>query len=308
MRQGVFITGALGYLGRNLAGYLLGKKQKVFLCDIVRSREAGRLESLGGEFLRGDIADLSRAARRRLSGCSSVVHLACATTPATSEASPVADISRNLAGTAALLKAAADAGIRKFIFASSGGTVYGAPARLPVSETLPPAPCNMHGAMKLCSEVYIKAFAEKYGFDCALLRVANLYGPRQHYKTLFGAVAVFTEAILKGKPIQIWGSGETTRDYVYIADTVAAFDAAIRCKAVNGVFNVSTGKGTSLNSLIRLIEKETDRKAGVKYLPARKLDVPASVLSPRKLAEISGWRPAVPLREGVLRVVRSFQE
>ena len=307
MGQSVFITGALGYLGRNLAAYLLGKRYKVVLCDIIRSKEAGRLESLGGEFLREDISALSPAARRKLERCSSVIHLACATTPATSEASPVADITRNLAGTAALLRAGADAGIRKFIFASSGGTVYGAPARLPVSEALPPAPCNMHGAMKLCSEVYIKAFAEKYGFDCALLRIANLYGPRQHYKTLFGAVAVFTQAILSGKPIQIWGSGETTRDYIYIADTVAAFEAAVRCKAVSGVFNVSTGKGTSLNSLIRLIEKETGRRAEVRYLPSRKLDVPVSVLSPRKLAKTSGWRPAVSLRDGVRSVIGSLR-
>lgn len=306
MKQGVFITGALGYLGRNLAAFLLEKKHKVYLCDVVRTREAARLVDMGGEFMCQDSCRLSPAALGKLKRCATVIHLACATTPATSEADPASDIRLNLAGTAALLRDCGDAGIKKFIFASSGGTVYGAPEKLPVTEASLTEPTNMHGAMKLASEVYIKAFSAKYGFDFALLRIANLYGPRQKYKTLFGAAAVFTQAVLEGKPIHVWGSGGTTRDYIYIDDTVSAFEAAVRCEAVKGIFNVSTGKGTSLNALIRLIENVTGRKAKVEYLHSRRLDVPASVLSSRKLGRVSGWQPATSLREGIGNIAKSL--
>ncbi len=308
MKRGVFITGGLGYLGRNLAAFLLEKKHKVYLCDVVRTKEAARLVSMGGEFMCQDSCRLSTAALGKLKRCSTVIHLACATTPATSEADPVSDIRLNLAGTAALLRDCGNAGIKKFVFASSGGTVYGAPEKLPVTEASLTEPTNMHGAMKLSSEVYIKAFSAEYGFDLAIMRVANLYGPLQKYKTLFGAAAVFTQAVLQGKPIRVWGSGGTTRDYIYIDDTVAAFEAAVRCEAVKGVFNVSTGKGTSLNALIRLIENVTGRKAKIEYTRSRKLDVPASVLSSLKLRRVSGWQPVTSLREGIRNIAGSLEE
>lgn len=307
MRQGVFITGASGFLGRNLAGFLLKNKSKVFLCDVIRSKEIDQLESLGGEFLRQDFSALSVPARRKLKSCSSVVHLACVTTPATSEADPVSDINSNLARTAAFLSVCADAGVKKIVFASSGGTVYGRQYKLPVRETVFPEPCNMHGAMKLCTETYIKAFSRKYGFGCALMRISNLYGPLQNYNAPFGAVAVFASAIRNRRPVRIWGRGETTRDYIHINDVVAAFDIAIRSKAVEGVFNVSSGKGTSLNTLVRLIEKEAGLKADIRHLPPRNVDIPVSVLSPAKLSGISGWRPRIPLPEGIRTVLRSLE-
>jgi UDP-glucose 4-epimerase len=234
-----------------------------------------------------------------LEGCDICFHLVSTTLPKSSNADPVFDVETNLLGTVRLLTHAVNAGIKKIIFVSSGGTVYGVPIELPIPETHRTDPICSYGISKLAIEKYLELFRRLHGLDYTVLRIANPYGERQRMHASQGAVAVFLGKVLSGEPVEIWGDGSVVRDYVYIADVVDALLAAMELECDEHVFNIGSGYGLSLNELLDAIEKVTKRAADRRYLPARVFDVPISVLSIERAKRSLDWSPKVEFSQGL---------
>lgn len=299
------ITGGFGYLGRRLARRLLDGGRRVILLDAAAPSAEARplLRHPLCRALRGDLARLA-GRKALLDGVGCVVHLACATTPRLSDEDPLKDVDSNLGALVRLLLAMKRRGIPKIVFASSGGTIYGAHRYLPIDEKHPTSPMNLHGAMKKASEVYLEAFHRRHGIDYTALRVSNLYGPFQRYKTQFGAVSSFISGVMAGRALTLWGDGSIVRDYVHVDDVVEAFLLAADHSYPEKVFNVGTGRGVSLNELVALIERLAGRKARRRRLAASAVDVPASILASGLFHGRSGWSPKVSLEEGIAGILR----
>jgi UDP-glucose 4-epimerase len=226
--------------------------------------------------------------------------------PDSSNADPVSDVMQNLAEYVALFRRAAESGVRKIVFPSSGGTVYGIPARLPARETDPTDPISSHGILKLACEKYLALFERLHDVGYVALRYGNPYGVGQDPGRKFGAVAVFLDALMRGNEIEIWGDGSNVRDFLYVDDAMEATLSAVRYNGRARVFNIGSATGTSLLELIRLLEAVTGRTAHIRYRQRRKSDVPAIVLDIARAAQELRWTPTVGLGEGVHRTLRSM--
>jgi UDP-glucose 4-epimerase len=201
-----------------------------------------------------------------------------------------------------LLEACRQQGIRRIVFTSSGGTVYGPARQLPIAETHPKNPINAYGISKLAVEKYLEMFHHLYGLEYAVLRPSVPYGPRQNPLGRQGAAAVFLYRVAQGLPVTIWGDGHSTRDYFYISDLVQALIAAgERELDGNRIFNIGGSEEVSLNCLLEQVEKTVGMKAIVEYQPGRKFDAARIVLDTSAARERLGWRPEVALEEGLRR-------
>jgi len=252
-----------------------------------------KLESFEGDFFRGD--ELVSALR----GCEYVFHLIGTTVPATSNRDPVFDVESNVVGTLRLLEACRQAGVRKVIFSSSGGTVYGEAGDQPIPETHPTEPRSSYGITKLAIEKYLALFNHLHGLNYTILRMGNVYGPRLPVSGEQGVVGAFLARLKLDQPLVIYGDGLITRDYVYVKDVARAFRAAMGQSSPLQVFNIGTGVGTSLNELVVVMEKVTERRAQVVRQPARSVDVAVNILNPTRARQHLGWQPATSLETGL---------
>ena len=230
-----------------------------------------------------------------------VVHLVSATLPASSNDNPVYDVEANVVASLRLLEAARAARVRRILFISSGGTVYGPARRLPIDEDHPTEPACSYGIAKLAIEKYLGLYARLHGLKSTVLRFSNPFGERQNPGSAQGAVAVFLGRILAGRPIEIWGDGSVVRDYLYIADGARAFRLVLEKEPDGPVYNVGRGVGTTLDDLVTVLKRVTGRPVEVVRRPGRPIDVPANVLDSRRLEAAVGWRPRVDLEEGLAR-------
>ena len=185
------------------------------------------------------------------------------------------------------------------MFISSGGTVYGAPNYLPVDEKHPTDPQVSYGITKLAIEKYLLMYQHLHGIKATVLRVTNPYGERQRVETAQGAVGVFLSRALKNESIQVWGDGSVTRDYIYVSDVAEAFALALKYEGPHSVFNISSGKGVSINELIERIETVLGGAIDKLYLSGRSYDVPINVLDNTLAAQELNWTPKVGLEEGL---------
>ncbi len=236
-----------------------------------------------------------------LEGVEVVFHLISTTVPKSSNDDPVADIEANVVGTLRLLDLCRGRRVRKVVFISSGGTVYGVPRGTPISESHPTEPICSYGIHKLAIEKYLHLNWSLHGLDYCVLRVANAYGEGQRTDAAQGAVAAFLERAVRGAPIEIWGDGSVVRDYVYVGDIVQALLNAAAHRGDRKVFNIGSGVGVSLNEMVREIGKIVGRTPEVRYAPGRGFDVPANVLDATAAREQLGWRPSTSLPEGLRR-------
>jgi UDP-glucose 4-epimerase len=242
-----------------------------------------------------------------LDGMDVAVHLVSSTLPKTSNDDPVFDVQSNLVPTLRMLETMAARGVRKIVFISSGGTVYGAPIYLPIDEMHPTNPLVSYGIVKLAIEKYLGLFEKMYGIKAVTLRVANPFGARQRPETAQGAATVFLHHALRREPIEIWGDGNVTRDYIYIDDLADAFAQAVQYSGPKSIFNIGSGIGTSLNELARIIEDVLGRPIERRNLPSRPFDVLTSVLSSALARAELGWTPQVTLRDGIGRTAKALQ-
>lgn len=292
----ILLLGGGGFIGQSLARTLLLNGHAVRRVD---TRPMPRLGDLDRVFT-GDISEPAFIAQH-LNSCSTLIHLASATTPSTSATNPYLEAEGNIGPTLRLLELAQHADLRHFIFISSGGTVYGNPARQPARESDPLAPQSYHAAGKAALESFLHTYRHLSGKVVTILRPSNLYGPEQPLRSGFGVIRTMLEAMRTGQPMTIFGDGENVRDYLYIDDMIGACCQLVERSCDNETFNVGAGTGTSINQLRKAIENIVGKRLAVKHLPPRLLDVREIVLDSTKLANATGWAPEVGLEEGIAR-------
>lgn len=299
------VLGGRGFIGSHLVGALLdqGFRVRCFERPHVKPIGESHLSNSNFELYEGDFTsetDLVEA----LKECDFCYHLVSTTLPKSSNLDPVFDIESNVIGTIRLLNHAVRSGLKKIIFVSSGGTIYGAPVEVPIPEIHPTNPACSYGIGKLMIEKYLSLFHNIHGLDYTVLRLANPYGEGQRILANQGAVAVFLGKALRGEPIEIWGDGSVVRDYIHVADVVNALLLSIYPSNGRNVFNIGSGSGHSLNEVLTAIENVTQRKVIRRYLDARTFDVPVNVLSIKAARESLGWVPQVSFRNGVDRFAK----
>ena len=297
------ILGGGGFLGSHLSEALLSEGHSVRIFDrpnLHRFRIFNPSELV--EWFEGDFINREQVSQA-VSGCDVVYHLISTTLPSSSNENPFYDVETNVLGTLHLLEAAKECGVRKIIFVSSGGTIYGIPREVPIKESHPTQPICSYGITKLAIEKYISLFHLLHGMEYCILRLANPYGERQRIAASQGAVAVFLDRALRHEKINIWGDGSVVRDYFHISDAVTALIKALAYKGRERVFNIGSGKGYSLNEIVETIEKQIGVVVERAYFPARAFDVPVNILDISKAAEFLNWRPKVSFAEGLSRTV-----
>ena len=297
----ILIFGGGGFIGSAIADRLLldGHQLRIFerprVAPYRKFAESEWVEWIAGDFSSThDVVDA-------INGVDVVLHLVSTTLPKTSNDDPIYDIQSNLVATLQLLNAMVTHNVRKIVFISSGGTVYGTPVYLPIDERHPTEPLVSYGITKLAIEKYLQMYHHLHGINAITLRVANPYGERQRIETAQGAVGVFLHHALKGTPIEIWGDGTVTRDYIHVSDVAEAFAKTVEYSGTRNCFNISSSTGTSLNELVAIVKDVIRRPVEVRYLPSRSFDVPANVLSNDLARNELGWAPSISIRDGIAR-------
>jgi UDP-glucose 4-epimerase len=293
------IIGGNGFIGAHLVDALLESGHEVRVFDRYPSRYREQLPNV--EYVSGDFANHGEV-DAAVQGVDWIFHLAYTTLPQTSNDDPVYDVRSNVIDTLQLLQSCREHKVKKFVFISSGGTVYGIPQRVPVTEDHPTEPICSYGITKLTIEKYLNLYHRIHGLDYVVARVSNPYGEFQNPYAKQGAIGVFLGNIVQGQPITIWGDGEVVRDYVYIKDAVKALVLAAEYDAGPDeprVFNVGYGSGHSLNDIIAEIKKVVDMPVEVKYTPSRAVDVPVNVLDISRATRHLEWHPNTELARGL---------
>lgn len=239
-------------------------------------------------------------------GMDVIFHLISTTVPKQSNEDIIFDLMSNVTPTLRLLEAAKVANVQKIIYASSGGTVYGVPERLPIDEEHVKRPTSAYGIHKIMVEKYLDLYKQLYGLDYSVMRISNPYGEGQRATKGQGVIAAFLERVFNGQPIEIWGDGSTVRDYLHVSDVAQAALRLMEYKGSHSVFNVGSGKGISLRMLVSLIEVSLGETLDVRYLPGRSFDVSANVLDITRAREELGWLPLVDIQTGLHRTVDYF--
>lgn len=300
------VTGGAGFIGSTLVDRLLRDGHEVVVIDDLRR---GRRENLRAALAGActlhemDILDPGLAAILADTRPEVVFHLAAQIDVRVSVADPLLDVRQNVVGTVNLAESARRAGVRKIVFASSGGSIYGTPERLPITESAAVNPKSPYAASKVAAEVYLNTYRELYGLDCTHLALANVFGPRQDPYGEAGVVAIFASALLAGRPTKVFGDGGNTRDYVYVDDVVAAFVLAAGEAGGGRRYNIGTGRQTSDRDLHTLVAKEVGVPDEPRTAPARLGDLRASALDATLARTELGWQPEVDIAEGVRRLV-----
>ncbi len=305
------VTGAAGFIGSTLVDRLLADGHTVVGLDNFATGRATNLEHLADNpahaFVEADIVDADLNAILGEHRPEVVFHLAAQIDVRHSVADPQFDASVNVIGTVRLAEAARRAGVRKVVHTSSGGSIYGTPARYPTPETVPTDPASPYAAGKVAGEIYLNTFRHLYGLDCSHIAPANVYGPRQDPHGEAGVVAIFAQALLAGKPTKVFGDGTKTRDYVFVDDVVDAFVKAAGNAGGGLRFNIGTGIETSDRQLHSAVAAAVGGPDDPEFHPDRLGDLKRSCLDIGLAAEVLGWRPQVRLDEGIRRTVDYFR-
>lgn len=257
------------------------------------NREDKLIELVEGDFT--SEADIASA----IQNCDICFHLISTTLPSTSNTDPIFDIETNLMSTVQLLRNAVSAGIKKIIFISSGGTVYGVPKYLPIDENHPTNPISLYGIIKLAIEKHLELYRHLYGLEYVILRAANPFGDRQRVSVNQGVVAAFLDKSIRNEGVEIWGDGSIVRDYIHVSDIITALFSSMSYKGDHRVFNIGSGQGINLNDLLDCIVQITGCKVNKTYKAARSFDVPANVLSIERAKIELNWAPKMNLVNGL---------
>ncbi|MBU4213389.1 MAG: NAD-dependent epimerase/dehydratase family protein [Actinobacteria bacterium] len=295
----VGVLGGQGFIG-SAAARLLARDRDVLVID--RSEGRNVFESSNVETRAADVTDPDALAEA-LDDCTSVVFAVGAMLPAESTASPISDVQHTLTPVLRVLDYLRDRPGMRLVFLSSGGTVYGNPAVVPVLETHPTEPISSYGILKLTAEHYMRMYRVLYGVDGRVLRVANAYGPGQPSGRSQGVVANFVHAAMRDEPLTVFGSGRAVRDYIHVNDVASAIRAALDTDGPH-VVNVATGVGTSTHQIISMLEHLMGKTLKVDQRPARTFDVDAIVLDASALVAMTGTEP-IPLERGLREVYQA---
>jgi UDP-glucose 4-epimerase len=302
----ILVTGGAGFIGSNLVDAFIEQGHDVVVVD---NLYMGQVENLHprARFYLLDIRSPELAKVFELEAIDIVCHQAAQMDVRKSVDDPMFDADVNVLGSLNLLQLSVRHGIKHFLFASTGGAVYGEQDYFPADEEHPTRPCSPYGVTKLTVEKYLYFFHFVYGLKYTILRYANVYGPRQNPHGEAGVVAIFINKMLAGEQPIINGDGKQTRDFVYVDDVVRANLLALE-KGVVDIFNVGTGIETDVNTIFRELNALTGGKTPEKHGPPKEGEQRRSVISYKKAKEILGWEPQVDLKEGLRRTVEFFRK
>ncbi|MDE0204794.1 MAG: NAD-dependent epimerase/dehydratase family protein [Candidatus Tectomicrobia bacterium] len=302
----VLVTGGAGFVGSAVVDRLLALGHAAVVVDDLSSGCPD--VPCQAAFYKVDVRDA--AALDEVLACEKpevVSHHAAQASVRESAAGPAHDASVNVVGLLNLLQACARHRVEHFVFASSGGAIYGEQERFPADEGHPLRPISPYGVAKLASENYLRCFQLMHGLPFVSLRYANVYGPPKRRRGGSGAVALLAGRLLRGQSVRISGDGCQTRDFVYLEDVVEANVLAIgsRCQ---GVFNVGTGVETSVNDLFAHLQRLTGHFVDPEYVPAMAVEQRRSALDAARITRQMGWKPRTPLMDGLAQTVARLHD
>ena len=300
----VLLSGGAGFIGSHVADHLLARGHEVAVVDNLSS---GKKENIpeGTVFYEQDIRD----------GCANVFegfrpealcHQAAQMDVRRSVREPNFDAEVNIIGTLSLLENCVRHGVKKVVFASTGGAIYGEQREFPATEDHPPYPLSPYGVSKLAGERYLHFYHAQYGLSYAALRYANVYGPRQDPHGEAGVVAIFSGNLALDKPSTINGTGQQTRDYVYAQDVAWANVLALEGDAPSGAYNIGTGIETSVNHLYELLHELSGKNLPPEHGPAKPGEQLRSSVDSTKAARVVGWHPETDLATGLEETLKFF--
>jgi len=302
----ILVTGGAGFIGSNIVDAYLGLGHQVTIID---NLSTGRERNINPQavFHKVDIRDAGAVTRVFESGKFDLVnHHAAQIDVRRSVADPVYDASVNLLGVLTLLECCIRTGVQRFVFASSGGAIYGEQDYFPADEEHPTRPISPYGISKLNTEHYLFYYQAIHQLNTVALRYANVYGPRQNPEGEAGVVAIFAGKMLKGETPTINGDGTQTRDYVYVGDVVRANVLALDWKG-SLVVNVGTGVESDVNTVFRILRKITGSTCEERHAAAKMGEQMRSVLNFAKITKTLGWKPTVMLEEGLSKTADYFR-
>ncbi len=301
----ILITGGAGFIASHVADKFIESGHSVTILDNLTSGQEANIPA-AAKFIKGDITDQNLVDKLFDDGQFDVLnHHAAQMDVRKSVADPTFDAQVNILGTINLLNASARTGVKKVMFASTGGAIYGEQDYFPADERHPTRPLSPYGISKLACEKYLFFYQQQYGIKTAITRYANVYGPRQNPHGEAGVVAIFSQRLVAGEPLTINGDGLQTRDYVYVGDVVEANYAALMHEG-SVLFNVGTGIETDVVTLFEHLRNA----AGSDYTPKHGSPAPGeqrrSVITPAYAKELLGWEPKVTIKEGLSATYKSF--
>jgi len=313
MKRRVLVTGGAGFVGSHVVLAHLAAGDDVTVIDDLSSGKADHVPP-GVPLIRADIRAAEARTLVATGGFTILNHHAAQMDVRRSVADPVFDAQVNVMGLLNLLEGARAGGVRRVVFASSGGTVYGDGPPPPTSETAAKLPMSPYGTAKLTSEYYLATFTQLFGLEAVALRYSNVYGPRQNPHGEAGVVSIFGRRLLAGEPITIYGDGEQTRDLVYVEDVA---DANLRAaerplppldSLDARAYNIGTGVETSMNRLAQLMLGAAGSASRVGHAPARPGELRRNALDVSKAGRELEWRPRVALSDAIARTLRWIRE
>ncbi len=299
----ILITGGAGFIGSHISRLLLDRGQKVALYDNLTKSTTTFIDKRA-LYINGSLHD-KKLLIKSLKGVDAVIHMASFIEVGESVKEPEKFTENNILGSVTLLEAMREANVKKIIFSSSA-CVYGTPTKLPITEAAPISSANPYGASKIAVEQMCQAYNYLYSFDTIILRYFNPYGPQEAHLPETHAIPNFILAALKKQPIPLYWKGEQVRDFIYVEDLAEAHIAPLNLSGYN-VFNVGTESGTKIIDVVNTISDILGYKMEITDLGERPGDVPANYASSEKLRKATGWKPKVPLREGLEKTVAWFK-
>lgn len=290
------VLGGCGFIGRHIVEVMTAQGIPMVVFDVHANPSESTPLCTYVQGLFSDSFQLDSLMAQH--GITHVVHLVSTTLPKTSNEDMPYDVDSNVIQTLRFLDLCVKHQVQRFLFMSSGGTVYGSPLQIPVKENHPNLPLCSYGISKLAIEKYLFLYHHLHGLNYVVLRAANPYGPGQNPLSGQGVIANFVHKIRSGQRLEVWGDGETVRDYFHVRDLAELTQRSLLSSTV-GVFNAGSGAGLSIKQLIAVLNRTLDERADVIYQPARGLDVPAIVLDSSAAFDTFGWRALTPLEAGI---------
>jgi UDP-glucose 4-epimerase len=302
----VLVTGGAGFVGSHVVDRCLEAGHEVAVVDDLST---GRRDNVSAA-ARLHVADIRSPALHdvfRAEAPAAVVHLAAQASVSRSVANPHLDAEINVLGSINVLECCRRAGARRVVYVSTGGAAYGDTGVIPTTEDHPTRPVSPYGVSKVAAELYLGCWGALHGFRGIILRLANVYGPRQDPHGEAGVVAIFTDRLLRGEPCVINGDGLQTRDYVYVGDVADAALLALERSEVTGPVNIGTGVETSVVALFERLRAAAGGRGEARHAPARPGEQRRSLLDAARARRDLGWTPRVTLDEGLRRTVESVR-
>jgi UDP-glucose 4-epimerase len=301
----ILVTGGAGFIGSQVADAFLEAGHEVVIIDNLSTGFKKNVNP-GAKFIQADITDISIPAIFQEEKFDVVNHHAAEIDVRKSVVDPLFDANVNITGTLNILESCVKYGVKKFIFASTGGAVYGEQQYFPADENHPVNPLSPYGITKLSIEKYLYYYKSEYDLNYSALRYANVYGPRQNPLGEAGVVAIFMNQLINGGIPIINGDGKQTRDYVFAGDVVKA-NLLVLNEPKSDTYNIGTGIETSVNELFILLNELTGVKAKAEYGPAKRGEQLRSVITSKKFFENFNWKPSVKLREGLIKTLAYYK-